>query len=274
MKQIILLNGKFVHGKDACLPVLSYGLLYGAGVFETMRAYKKKIVYLEAHFQRLAQGCALLGIPLKVTFKRIKQDILRALEVTGLPDAYVRLTLWKNANASDMMILVKPYVAYSSHVYARGLRAGISRFTQQENSFYAQLKSTSYALYYSAYQEARKLGFEEALILNSRGYVCEASRSNIFLVKDTVLFTPSLGCGCLKGITREAVFALARKQAFKICEDNITVPDFYRADEAFLTNSLMGIMPLASIEGKKIGKGVSRFQILPLLRARYNALLT
>jgi len=134
------------------------------------------------------------------------------------------------------------------------------------------LKTTNRIFYDLSLKEARDKGFDEAIILNSRGIIAEASRSNIFWVKDKELFTPGLECGCLDGITRKAVFDLAKKYNFKIYTGNFTLQDLYTCDEAFLTNSLWGIMPLAVIEKETIGKGkcgkLTRFFI-----EKYNSLL-
>ncbi|MBM3252414.1 MAG: hypothetical protein FJZ11_06545, partial [Candidatus Omnitrophica bacterium] len=113
---------------------------------------------------------------------------------------------------------------------------------------------------------------DEAIILNNRGYVSEGSRSNIFLVKDNTVFTPSLSSGCLAGITRKAIFDLAKIYNIKICEGNFTLRDLHTAEEIFLTNSLMGVMALTSLEKEPIAKG-SVGRVTKFFMKKYNLLL-
>ena len=107
-----------------------------------------------------------------------------------------------------------------------------------------------------AYQEAKKKTADEAILLNTRDFLAEASRANIFLVKDNCLLTPSLDCGCLPGITRDTVLGLAAKERIKVIETKLKPEDIQRADEAFLTNSLIEVMPLVAVEGRPIKKGI------------------
>jgi len=127
-------------------------------------------------------------------------------------------------------------------------------------------------LYQLSLGQAQDKGFDEALILNSRGFIAEAARSNIFLVKGDALFTPTLSCGCLAGITRKVVFDLAKRNNIKIYEGRFILKDLYEADEAFLTNSLMGVMPLVAVEKHLIKKGL-RGKITGYFIKKYNSLL-
>lgn len=233
---------------------LDPGFLCGFGLFETMRAYKNKIVYLDAHLKRIQESSRPLRLrcPPRVKLKKIIQ---KAIKVNGFTDAYVRLTLWKAVKGTGISVIVKKHIPYSSRKYQTGIKVMVSGLRQNENSFLSNIKTTSRLLYELSYQEAKEKGFEESIILNSRGYLAEGSRSNVFLVQGNALFTPSLSCGCLAGITRKVIFDLAKKHGIKICEGNFTLGDAYQADEMFLTNSLAGAMPVASINNKIIGKG-------------------
>jgi branched-subunit amino acid aminotransferase/4-amino-4-deoxychorismate lyase len=161
-----------------------------------------------------------------------------------LPDAYVRLTVYAGQNKSEYSLLVREYQPYPEKKYREGFRLGISRFRQNEFSFFCRLKICDRMLYELALKEAREAGFDEAIILNSRGYISEASRSNIFLSRKKELFTPALSCGCLDGITRRVILDLARRYKVKSNEGNFTLKDLEEAEGAFLTNSLIGLMPL------------------------------
>ena len=273
MGKIIFLNGQFTSQDEAKISILTTGFLYGWGLFETMRAYNNRIVYFDAHLERLKRSARLLDIRCPYSLARFKEIIYEAVKINGLRDASIRLTLWKCENGADTLIIAKKYQPYSSHKYKKGFRASISPFRQNENSFLAQLKTTNYLLYRLAYAKAQEKGFDEAVILNQKGNIAEASRSNLFFIKDKELFTPSLECGCLNGITRRVIFDLAKKYHIKAYAGAFSILDLYACDEAFLTNSLMGIMPLVSVEGRRIRQGRSRYKLTRFFIEKYKSLL-
>jgi branched-subunit amino acid aminotransferase/4-amino-4-deoxychorismate lyase len=263
MKEIIFFQGRFMPVSQARVSVLEATVLQAKGIFETMRAYQGKIVYLQAHLKRLEKSSALLGIKLPYSLPQLQSFIRQIISLNRLADARLRLTLWQIGQRPACLIVAERYHPYSTAKYKQGFSLYVSRFRQSAGSFLAGIKTTSRLLYELAYAEAREQGCDEALLLNNRGYLCEASRSNLFFVQEGELFTPALGCGCLDGITRHVVFSLAKKQKIKLWEGNFIVSDLARAEEACLTNSLIGIMPLKD----KCGK------IIRLLQGRYNCLL-
>lgn len=273
MKEMVFLNGKFLSIKEAELPVVSPGFLYGWGLFETMRAYNNRVVYFDAHLERLKRSARLLDIRCPYSLAKVKEIIYEAIKINGLRDASIRLTLWKCESGADTLIIAKKYQPYSSRKYKKGFRACISSFRQNENSFLAQLKTTNYLLYRLAYAKAQDEGFDEAVILNQKGNIAEASKSNLFFIKAQELFTPSLACGCLNGITRRVIFDLAKKYHIKAYAGAFSILDLYGCDEAFLTNSLMGIMPLVSVEGRRIHRGRSRYKLTRFFIEKYKSLL-
>lgn len=272
MKEIIYLNAKFLTINEANISALSPGLLCGIGVFETMRSYNKKIVYLDEHLRRINNSCKLIGLKLKLSPATLKNGVKKTVEANCLKDAYVRLTIWKSLSGADISVVAKKYDAYPSKKYKTGFSAKVSTFRQTEGSLLAKIKTTSRLLYELCLQEAKNTGCDEAVIINNSGYITEASRSNIFLVKNNELFTPDLECGCLDGITRKAMFDLAKEYNIRLHEGNFTLQNLYLADEAFLTNSLMGVMPLVSVEQNYIGKG-RRGKLTEFLMSKYNLLL-
>jgi len=272
-KKIVFLNGKFMPMGDVKLSVFSPGFFYGFGLFETMRSYNNKIVYLDQHIKRIKNSCRLIGIRLNYSADKLKDMIKKTITINKLKDTYARLTIWKSFKGTDILIWAKTYKRYSTLKYNRGFRVYISRYKQNENSFFSQYKTTNRLLYELAFQEAKQKGYDETIMLNNRGYITECSRSNIFFIKDKQLFTPSLSSGCLAGITRRAIFDLAKKYNIKIYEGNLTLQDLYEIDEAFLTNSLMGVMPLASVEKHRLAKGVNNFKLTRFFIRKYNCLL-
>jgi branched-subunit amino acid aminotransferase/4-amino-4-deoxychorismate lyase len=268
--EIVCLNGKFVLADQAVIPAFEPGVLYGWGLFETLRSYNGRIVYFDAHLRRLQSSCRLLNMIVPFSLSGLKEIVRKTVAVNGLKDASVRLTVWKSTGAgSGSLVTTKEYRPFSAARYKQGFACLVSGLRQNENLFLTRLKTANYLLCQLSYLQAGAKGFDEAIILNNRGDVCEASRSNIFLVKDRGIFTPALGCGCLDGITRKAVFDLARKSGMKIYEARFRAQDLYNSDELFLTNSLMGIMPLTRIEKKRIKSG----PVTGFLMRQYSRLL-
>lgn len=272
-KEIVCLNGKFLLQEEAKVSAISPGFLYGWGLFETMRAYNGKIVYLDAHLKRIKEGSLAIAIKFNYSLSKLTHLIEETIRINGFKDTYIRVTLWKDVLDTGLLILVKKYQPYPVQKYKKGFSVTISSLSQNEYSFLAKIKTTNRLLYELSLNEASAKGLDEALILNSRGYVCEAARSNIFLVKDSKLFSPSLDCGCLDGVTRNVVFALAKVHRIKAYEGKFTIQDLLGSDEAFLTNSLMGVMPLAFAQGKQIGKGVKYFKLAKFFIEKYRHLL-
>ncbi len=252
----IYLNGKFVRQEEARLSVLDPGFLYGQGLFETMRAYRETIFRLDSHIRRLLDSLALIGINAPLEPGSLKMAAKRCLKENDLKDAYVRLTVWQGEdNKVKVMVIAKPYRFPGKEEYQKGFKAMLSPYRQNESSPLCRVKSANYLHLLLAYQESRKNNFDEALLLNTKGFLAEASRGNIFLVKDNCLLTPTIDCGCLPGITRDTVLALAAKEKIKAIEARLTLEDLEKAKEAFLTNSLIEVMPLVCLDGKPVNNG-------------------
>lgn len=271
-RQLVFLNGRFLFKNAAAISVFEPGFLCGLGLFETMRSYNRRIVYLDEHLKRIQNSCPLMGLKIPYSLNRLKAIINKTVKINGFKDAYVRLTLWQQERGTAISVIAKKYQPYPVKKYAEGFKAGISRFRQNENTPLAQIKSTNRILYELSLTEARNKGYDEAIILNNRGNISEASRSNIFLVKNKELFTPSLECGCLDGITRKAIFDLAKRYKIALYQGKLAIQDLYSADEAFLTNSLIGVMPLTAVEHKIIGRGKCE-SLTKFLIVKYSFLL-
>jgi branched-subunit amino acid aminotransferase/4-amino-4-deoxychorismate lyase len=272
MRETVFLNGKFIAAEIAALPVLSPGFLCGIGVFETVRWYKEKALYLDAHLARIRNSSFLCGIKFPRRINKLKRYIKETVALNDLVDAAVRITVWKSSQGLGLLIAAKKYNPYPSVKYRNGFLVTVSRYRQNENSVLCRIKSTNRLAYELGFSQAKNKGFDEAIILNSRGYVTEATRSNIFIVNNGKIFTPGLSSGCLPGITRRVVFDLARICRIRICEINLTLKDIKEAEEAFLTNSLMGIMPLTRLDKYIIGKGRCA-RITKSLILKYSSLL-
>jgi len=275
MEKIVFLNGKFLPQSQAGpAAAATPDLLYGWGLFETMRWCNNKIVHFDRHLRRIKDSSGFLAINFPYPLARLRKHIEETVKINGFCDACVRLTiLKKSGKITDTLITVKKYLPFSIAKYRQGFSCAVSPLKQSEGSLLANLKTTNQILSKFSYLAAQDKGFDEAIILNNRGYLAEASRSNIFFVRDNEIFTPALECGCLDGITRKAVFDIAEKQGIKVYPGNFTLRDLGAADEAFLTNSLMGIMPLRSVENHLVGKRSPQRKFTNFFMEKYNLLL-
>lgn len=263
MGEIVYLNGRLVQRKKASISALDYGFLYGFGLFETMRAYKGRVFRLDKHLKRLATSAKALG--LSIDEMELKDAVVNTIRANKFGDARVRITVSPGERAinadvrtcgkSTLLVVAEKYIPYTEQVYRDGFRVIISSFRRNSQSFLSGLKSTSYLMSVMARQEAGIAGADEAICLNEKGLLAEASMSNIFIAVDDVLKTPGLESGILPGITRKVVLELASQIGINCFECDIELDDLYKAKEAFLTSSLLEVMPLTSVGDKRIGDG-------------------
>lgn len=263
MSEIVYLNGSLIPRSQARISALDYGFLYGFGLFETMRAYEGQVFRLDRHLNRLVHSAEVLGLPIGVT--DLKSAVMATIQANQLGDARVRITISigeggivpdpSTCDKPTVLILAGHYQPYPQQVYEKGFRAIVSSIRRNSQSPLSRLKSANYLESILARQEARAAGIDEALCLNEKGLLAEASMSNIFLVTNSILRTPGQDSGILPGITRETILELASPLGINTVEHDIRLDELFQAQEAFLTNSLMEIMPLTEIDGKPIGPG-------------------
>jgi len=262
MDQIVYLDGRLMPLNQAAVSVLNYGFLYGYGLFETMRAYDGQVFRMEAHLARLSAGARITGLTLKVD---LKDAIKSAIEANRLDSARIRLSISGgvgeiNADpgtcaGTTILILAQKYEPLPESAYEEGFSAIISAKRRHTSSHLAGLKAASYMENILAKQEARLNGVDESVCLNENGLVSEASMGNIFIVSGGTLVTPAPDSGILAGVTRDVVLEIAARLKLRTSQQNIRRDDLLAADEAFLTSSLIEIMPLVEIEHMRIGSG-------------------
>ena len=263
MSEIVYLNGSLMPRSQARISALDYGFLYGFGLFETMRAYGGRVFRLDRHLSRLARSAEVLGMPIEVL--ELEGAVMDTLHANKLGDARIRITISigeggmvpdpSTCQKPTVLILAADYQPYPEQVYEKGFRAVVSSIRRNSQSPLSRLKSANYLESMLARQEARAAGVDEALCLNDKGLVAEGSMSNIFVVADGTLKTPGQESGILPGITREAVLELALQLGINTLEHDILLDELFQAQEAFLTNSLIEVMPLTELDGKPIGSG-------------------
>ncbi|MDD3374252.1 MAG: aminotransferase class IV [Candidatus Omnitrophica bacterium] len=266
-KKVIFLDGFMIPVTHSWSKMLSPGILSGAGVFETMRSYQGEVFAFEEHLKRLYDGLKTLKMIAPCTKKEMIKYLKASLEANKLKNARIRLMVWKAKEKTRISIAVFPYHPFSKDKYNQGLKAIFSDIRRDEESVTSRIKTVNYLPLLMAQRKAKARGNDEAILLNRKGFVVEGSKSNIFFVKDQKLYTPALKSGCLNGITRQIIIKIAHKMDMD-CKEVLVLPDdLIEAKEAFLTNSLMEIMPLTFVQGKMIGSGKAGPVTNKILRA-------
>jgi branched-chain amino acid aminotransferase len=282
MSEVVYLNGSLIPRSQARISVLDYGFLYGFGLFETMRAYGGQVFRLERHLSRLVHSAEILRLPIRAL--ELKGAVMDTIRANRLSEARIRIAISigegsmtpdpSTCGQPTVLILAAHYQPYPRQVYQRGFRAVISSIRRNSQSPLSRLKSANYLENLLARQEARKSGTDEALCLNEKGLLAEASMSNIFLVNDGALQTPRVENGILPGITREVVLELASQLNINAFERDIRLEEIFQAQEAFLTNSLMEIMPLTEVNDKPVDLGRPGSVTQRLMKAYRKLVLT
>ncbi len=257
MEEIVYLNGALIPRSEARISVFDHGFLYGYGLFETMRAYRGKIFLLERHLKRLLGSAETIGLASNLSEIDLGRACLDTLRANGLEDARLRLTVSRGevdtfpgtgiSSTPTVLVTARGYTPLSAGTYNRGFKAGVSSLRRCRQSFISRIKSTNYLVSVLAKMEAETAGLDEALLLNESGFIAEGSVSNIFFATSSSLVTPPLESGILPGITREVVIELADTLGINVAERNVGLADLGQFDEAFLTNSVMEIMPLVAV---------------------------
>ena len=257
MIEIVYLNGALIPRSEARVSVFDHGFLYGYGLFETMRAYHGRIFLLERHLSRLLKSAEAIGLDSKLAGIDLGKACLDTLAANGLEEARLRLTVSRGEVESfpgdssnitpTVLVTARHYSPLPAEAYDQGFRVGVSSLRQYSQSLLARIKSTSYLLNMLARLEAEAAGLDESLLLNEQGSITEGSTSNIFFAASGSLVTPSLKSGILPGITREVVIELAGTLGIIVTESEVRLEDLKRFDEAFLTNSMMEIIPLVAV---------------------------
>jgi len=282
MEVLIYINGALVPRGEAMISPFDRGILYGYGLFETMRSYGGRVFSLDRHLARLMHSADKIGLDASLDPATLRQAIHRTLEANKLMDARIRLTVLAGEGERGLapptsgmltiIVVAEELVLPSPQAYEDGISAAVVSVRRNSQSPLAGIKSIGYLDNLLAHSEAVAAGADEAILLNERGFVAECSTSNIFLVVEGRLFTPSAESGILPGITREVVLELAQGLGITAVAGEIPLAQLLRADEAFLTNSVVEVMPIVEVDGKSIGSGKSG-EVTKRLMAAYRELV-
>lgn len=263
----VYINGKFYDKNNAKISVFDHGLLYGDGVFEGIRSYNRLVFKLKEHIDRLFESAHSIMLAIPMTRDGLIKAVLATLKENVLNDAYIRLVVTRGEGdlgldprkcrgEATVIIIADRIVLYPQKFYKEGLKIiTVPTVRNLPEALNPQIKSLNYLNNILAKIEAANSGFDEAIMLDSLGYVAECTGDNIFIVKRDHLYTPPQCMGTLRGITRDAVMEIARKNKIPVHEHVITRHEVYISDECFLTGTAAEIIPVVAVDNRTIGSG-------------------
>ncbi len=258
---VVWTGGDVVTASRAHLSPLDRGLQYGDGVFETLRAEDGRAFFLDAHLARLRSGLATLRIESPDACDLAREGVRAVLGELGTDTATIKITVTRGVGPAGPGVggdyRASTIVTGRVDTAARPERmsAIVSGVVRNERSPLTRVKSLNYLEMVLARAEAADAGADEAIVLNTAGRVAEASAANVFAELDGRLVTPSVDDGCLPGVVRAEVLRLARADGIDCVEGRLGAGDLRRAEEAFLTNSRIGVTALTVLDGQPVGDG-------------------
>lgn len=280
---VIWFDGKMVDWREAKIHVLTHTLHYGMGVFEGLRAYKAEqgtaIFRLNAHTDRLFESAAIMNMDMPYDKETLNKAQLAAVRENNLESAYIRPMCFYGSEGMGLradnlkvhvMVAAWEWGAYlGQEALENGIRIRKSTFMKNDShpSMYVAKANGNYINSMLALDEAMSKGYDEALLLDSKGNVAEGSGENIFVIKDGVIYTPTL-VASLNGITRNTIITLAKEQGYDVVETTMKIEELYDADEVFFTGSAAEVTPIREIDDNTIGNG-SRGPITEKLQTMY-----
>ena len=280
----IYVNGTFIPATGSHISALDRGFALGDGAFETMRVENGRVFRLGAHLHRLREGLRKLDITPQHDDAALEAIVGELLTKNGLSRASVRLTVsrgipeargllpGRTLGGPTLVVQAMPFAGYPDEKYATGFKAVVATIRRNETSPTAYIKTCNYLDNILVRMEAAAAGADEGLMLNLTGNVACGSVSNVFTVKGNRLHTPPVSAGILAGITRGVVMEMAARERLPVIQADLSLAELRASDEAFVTNSLMGVMPLTDLGGGPIGDGEPG-PIARVLQQRYLAMV-
>jgi branched-chain amino acid aminotransferase len=264
MSEKIYLNGHLVSGGEAKVPVSNPSFLHGVGLFETLRAYDGKPFRLFEHVERLRRSAERFNMPVGGAIEQIPAAVNEVLRANHLTGARIRITVTPPGSTEEqdhvtLLVRAEATTGYPPELYDRGMTVCVQHeFRQSPHDPLAGHKTTSYFPRLLALRDAQDKQCGEALWFTPDNLLAEGCMTNVFLVREGELLTPPLDTPVLPGVTRATVIELAKQSKISFEQRACTIDDLLKADEIFLTNAIMEVMPVTRIErhavgGEKIG---------------------
>jgi len=257
----VFLNGEIIKAAAADVAITDSSYLYGIGLFETMRAVDGTVFRLEDHLRRLNGSAETLAIANSYTDQQIRQGIDEVLTANKLTEARLRLQISNGAvkpdgtTTTNLLITAAEFTPYPTEYYEKGVRVTLTDFRQNPKDPFCGHKTTCYGPRLTALKNAHEKLAAEALWFTTENFLAEGSISNVFLVKDGALYTPPVQTPILPGIARKTVLEIAEAENIPCHETPLKISDLLEADEVFLTNVIMEILPVTSVEAHTVADG-------------------
>lgn len=263
----IYINGKFYEKEEAKISVFDHGLLYGDGVFEGIRAYNRRVFKLKEHIVRLYESAHSIMLKIPLTQEQMIKAVISTLKINKLDNSYIRLVVTRGvgdlgldprkcSKTGSVIIIADKISLFPEKFYTQGMSiVTVPTVRNMPEMVNPQIKSLNYLNNILAKIEAVNCGYDEAIMMDSMGYVAECTGDNLFIVKKGHLYTPPQCMGTLRGITRDAILEIARKNKIPTHEHVITRHEVYISDECFLTGTAAEIIPVVKVDGRAIGQG-------------------
>ena len=267
MAAVVHVNGKVLSEEHATISVFDHGFLFGEGIYETLRTYRRIPFLFDRHLARLRHSAALMVLDVPWSDEELGRRVAETMAAhPALDEAYIRILVTRGVGelsynlaatpTPSLVIIVKPFIPHPETAFTQGIPiviVGIRR--NHPTALNPMIKSNNLMNNALAMQEALGRGGQEALMLNHAGHLAECSQSNIFLVRQDEVLTPPLSAGLLPGITREYVLELAADLGLTAREAELSLNDLEAADELFLTGTTREVTPVVTVDGKPIRDG-------------------
>lgn len=252
MSPHVLLDNVLLPASAAHIPATSEGFLYGRGVFETVKVTSGRPAFLAQHHARLTASARALDLPYAVSLDTLRERLHRVIAANALTDGSVKIVVFSQDSATTGELITTKANAYPTETYARGFRLQ-TVFTGERTGALSAHKTLNYLANIRAKRAAVASGFDEPLLLTPAGIVIEGATTNVFTVRDNIAHTPSLASGPLPGIARAQILALLGPN--RVRESLLTHDDLRHASEIFVTNALLGVMPVTQIDDRPLAIG-------------------
>lgn len=263
----VYIDGSFYDKDDAKISVFDHGLLYGDGVFEGIRAYSGRIFKLQEHVDRLYASAKAILMNIPMDPSEMAAAVLDTCRENKIQDGYIRLVVTRGPGGlglspyscakPSVIIIAGKIQLYPAELYEKGMAIITAATTRNmQNAVNPAIKSLNYLNNVMAKIEAIHAGYEEALMLNSSGFIAECTGDNVFVIMGNQVLTPPVTAGALRGITRHVAMELAAELGLTVTERDLTRYDVYTADECFLTGTGAEVIPVVEVDARKIGTGV------------------
>ena len=286
MSATVNVNGRITPERDAVISVFDHGFLYGEGIYETMRTYHRRPFLYDRHLRRLRRSARMIELPVPFTDQELAAQIRDTQAMAKIDgEVYIRVLVTRGVGDltydpkatpnPSVVIIVKPHVDPAPEVYDNGVRVVIVDIVRNHpDSVNPMIKSNNLMNSALAAQEAIKQNAFEGVMRNYRGELTECTTANLFIVKNKVALTPPLEAGLLPGITREFLFDIGKDTGVEVREQVMRDDDLFDADEAFLTSTTRELVPITTVNDRKIGTGKAgpiTWKLLDAFRRRAEA---